>query len=1262
LNRSSGLICRGCWKYAGLIISFFIITLSAPAQWLNVSTLAGSAGYGSLGGATNVSQFTQPGGVARDASGNLYVADTGNNIIRKITPDGLVAILAGSPGMTGSADGTGTNALFNSPQGIAVDAGGNVYVADTGNQTIRKITAAGTVSTLAGFPGVSGSANGTGTNALFYSPQGIAVDTISNLFVADTWNDTIREITPAGVVTTLAGTAGNIGQADGAGANASFNEPQGIAVDAADNVFVTDSGNQTIRAIVGGTVRTLAGAAGVNGSTNGPGTSARFYAPAGIVVDAADNLFVADALNQTIRQINSSGVVTTIAGTAGIFGSADGTNGQASFWGPQGLAVNPTNDLLYVADTGNSTLRQITPAGTNWLTGTFAGNASIGAKNLTGTAAQFFWPMDAAADGAGNLYVADAGNNTIRKITAAGAVSTFAGSPGVSGSTDGTTNNALFNAPAAVALDGAGNIYVSDTGNHTIREITAAGTVSTLAGWPGTAGSADGIGTNALFNAPQGLAVDGSGNVYVADTWNNTIRKIAPGGIVTTLAGVAGIAGSADNVYATDGTNAGALFNHPTGLAIDGAGDLFVTDLFNHTIREITAAGVVTTLAGVAGIYGANDGTNGQAQFFEPEGIVAVPAGNQPATNLYVADAGNQTIRQLTLSGTNGVVSTVAGWLGSPGSADGSGVVARFDYPAGLAEDANGRLFMVDAGNSTVRYGTAITNQPPPILIQPQSQSVNQGSNVTFTVAAGGSATLYYQWLFNGSLIPGANGASYSLTGVPGTAAGTYSVTVSSPTGSASSSNALLIVYMPPVITNQPVSVSCQQGANVTFTVLAGPPPLTYQWLQNGLPITDAGNISGTATATLALTNVVPADSANYSVVVNNGYDVSTSAVAVLTVAVVLPPDAVQPYAWWPLTDGSGTTAFDNSGNGYSGTLNGGVTWTSAGHNGVGAYFDGSTTAYIPLNKTFLLSGSWTAMMWVNRWGSKNSSVLIGGSHDAAKLEQNAQTNHVGFTYYTVADYPFNYVTPMNTWVHLAYVRTSTTLALYTNGVFATSITISRNAALDGTYLGLGYPTATTDTLDATLNDLRVYNQTLTAQQIYNLYAYDRINPIPTVTLAAPANNAAFTVPATINLSASVIANAQTINNVAFYAGATLLDQTSTAPFTYDWTNVPNGSYALYAVVTYNSTNVVDSATVNVTVAPSTVATNLTFSAANGNLQLAWPQDHTGWELQVQTNAPGIGLTAQWITLPASLTTNQWRAPIGPDNGSVFYRLTYPAN
>src|SRR5689334_14822002 len=271
---------------------------------LSLELLAGDiGGPGNADDTGTAARFYTPTSVTVDDAGNVYVADLDNQTIRKINAAGVVTTLAGTAGMVGSADGTGPDARFNSPNGVAVDSAGNVYVADRDNYTIRKVSAAGVVTTLAGNAGMSGSADGTGPDARFNSPTGVTVDTAGNVYVADLGNQTIRKITTAGVVTTLAGTAGMMGSADATGPDARFSNPYGVTVDTAFNVYVADRGNETIRQVTTtGVVTTLAGSAGMSGSADATGTDARFKSPTGVTVDSMGNVYVADWGNYTIRK------------------------------------------------------------------------------------------------------------------------------------------------------------------------------------------------------------------------------------------------------------------------------------------------------------------------------------------------------------------------------------------------------------------------------------------------------------------------------------------------------------------------------------------------------------------------------------------------------------------------------------------------------------------------------------------------------------------------------------------------------------------------------------------------------------------------------------------------------------------------------------------------------------------------------------------------------------------------------------------------
>jgi len=348
-----------------LAVAPFILAPLVAAESLTVSTLAGSPGLvGSADGAGSAARFNGPSGIAADSAGNVYVADTGNYTIRKVTSGGEVTTLAGLAGLWGSADGTGSAARFTYPWGVATDSAGNVYVADA-NDTIRKVTPGGVVTTLAGSESSGGSADGTGSAARFYHPTGVAADSAGNVYVADSGNHTIRKVTPGGVVSTIAGFAGSSGSADGTGNSARFNLPWGVATDSAGNVYVADTGNFTIRKVTpGGVVTTLAGLAGWSGSADGSGSAARFYTPQSVGTGANGNVYVADYGNNTVRLVTPSGVVTTVAGTAGTGGFSDGVGNAARFFHLMGVAVDRAG-TVFIADYGNQTIRSgtVSPGG-----------------------------------------------------------------------------------------------------------------------------------------------------------------------------------------------------------------------------------------------------------------------------------------------------------------------------------------------------------------------------------------------------------------------------------------------------------------------------------------------------------------------------------------------------------------------------------------------------------------------------------------------------------------------------------------------------------------------------------------------------------------------------------------------------------------------------------------------------------------------------------------------------------------------------------
>lgn len=640
-----------------------------------LSLLAGDlGGPGNQDGPTSAARFTGPQGVTMDPAGNLYLADSSNNTIRKITPGGMVSTLAGRPGKSGEVDGTGPAALFDGPYGIVWEnLSGSLYVCEYHGNRIRRVSPAGVVTTIAGGGAGNPGTDGPGATATFGGMYSLAVDSSGNLYVADGDSHTIRKITPSGMVSTVAGLAGQKGTTDGVGSAARFNLPTGVAVDSASNLYVCDFLNHTLRKIASdGTVITLAGTPGSGGSVDGQGSAARFGNPWAAALDASGNIWVTDNGLNRIRKVTPGGMVSTIAGSS--YGSADGQGAAALFRYPTGLALHPSGDMI-VSDLNNNTLRRVTASGN---VSTFAGTApQTGTANGVGPAARFSRPEGVVADVAGNVYVADFFNGLIRKITPAGTVTSLAGGGGGNNFADGQGSAAAFNGPIGLAIDGAGNLYVGDYYNHAIRKVTPTGNVTTVAG-NGTSGSLDGQGAAATFDNPVGVAMDGAGFLYVADSYNQKIRKISPTGAVTTLAG-SGTAGS------TDGPGNSAAFSYPQGVAVDSAGFVYVVDRDSQNVRKVGPDGTVTTLAGSAGQAGNSDGTGANARFYKAQALAIDPASG----NLYVADMGNSLIRMVTPSG---VVTTVAGQPGVNGALLGTlpGVIFS---PYGINVAPDGKIF-----------------------------------------------------------------------------------------------------------------------------------------------------------------------------------------------------------------------------------------------------------------------------------------------------------------------------------------------------------------------------------------------------------------------------------------------------------------------------------------------------------------------------------------------------------------------------------------
>ncbi len=771
-----------------------------------VTTLAGDGVSGDNNGASATARFRNPSGVAIDASGDIIVADTINHRIRNISPQGVVTTIAGSG--LGFLDGASATAQFIFPNGVAIDALGNIIVADTSSNRIRRISTGGEVSTIAG-SSESDFVDGASATARFSAPFGVAIDALSNIIVADENNHRIRSISTNGIVTTIAGS--ETGFVDGVGSTARFASPTGVAIDASGNIIVADRNNHSIRRITpGGTVSTIAGD-GTLGFIDGASATARFYNPFGVAIDALGNIIVADRSNNRIRKITPDETVSTIAGGQSDF--ADGASAAARFSSPVGVAVDASGNIV-VADRSNERIRKINinnfalvgnpicddigiynlelivsdgelqdlqsfnivvadngdcdaiPTNLALSTTTISENILAGSVIATISAddnnpASLSFSIVGGADSASfsisssnsnqlvinhnpnfeaqnsyeiiiavsdvihrttktfNIIVDNAPAFTSAPITRTLAnslyrynlsasdsdssnlvfsadpdtelpswltivdtfVTTLAGSS--FGDDDGPSATAQFNRPTDVAIDASGNIIIADRNNHRIRSIASDGTVTTIAG-DGIAGFTNGASATAQFNNPTGITIDTSGNIIIADRDNHSIRSIDSDGMVSTVAG--------DGTFgSTNGASATAQFNTPTGVAIDASGNIVVADRTNNRIRSISPNGMVSTIAG-NGLLAHNDGIGTAASFRSPTGIAINASGN-----IIVADRGNHRIRRIV----HRTVSTIAG--GNIGLVDGARLEARFDNPSGVAIDTSGNIIVADTLNHRIR-------------------------------------------------------------------------------------------------------------------------------------------------------------------------------------------------------------------------------------------------------------------------------------------------------------------------------------------------------------------------------------------------------------------------------------------------------------------------------------------------------------------------------------------------------------------------------
>ena len=732
-------------------VIYLLTQFLAYSQNYIITTVAGSSRV-IEGVSATTAPLRSPAGIAVDSAGNLYIADALDNRVRKVNSSGVISTFAGTgqPGFSGDR-GKATLATLFLPASVAVDNLGNVYIADSANRSVRKVTADGIINTVAGTGSKGPLGDGGPATQAQVEPTAVAVDAAGNLYIGDATFRIRKVDAVSGIITTIAGT-GRIGYSgdNGPASQAQLNFVAGLAVGADGTVYVADSNNYVVRQIdVGGVIKTIAGTGnpfgyvydgapalqylmvpssvlldgtslyitdvnqakllrldlpssqiftvagnGISGFSgdNGPPNRAELNYPSAVVQDSSHNFYVADQFNMRVRKV-TGGQVTTIAGTS-IGDGGLATKAYLNY--PVGIAVDATGQLL-IADSGNSALRVVGIAG---------GIATEGSLH-GGT------PDAVAADGAGNGYVSD-DEPLVLKVTQAGVTSIVAGNAnagaGYSGD-NGPATQASIERASGVAVDSGGNVYLSDPVHNYVRKVTVAtGVITTIAGNGKFVFSGDGgPALKAAFD-PQDLAVDRNGNVFIADQFNNRIRKIAPDGTISTVAGD-GLAG-----YGGDGGSATqAHLNSPTGVAVDSGGNLLIADRRNHVVRRVTASGLILTVAGNGTLFPASgDGGPAPQAQLDPYHIALDAAGG-----VYISDFLNDRIRKLTptpqtaatlaiLSGNNqsGTVGTALTMPLAVKVTDGtgapvSGVQINFVVTSGAALANPGRAVTLSDGTAT---------------------------------------------------------------------------------------------------------------------------------------------------------------------------------------------------------------------------------------------------------------------------------------------------------------------------------------------------------------------------------------------------------------------------------------------------------------------------------------------------------------------------------------------------------------------------------
>jgi sugar lactone lactonase YvrE len=917
------------WRFNGANLSSNLILTIAGT---------GTAGYaGDNGQATNA-RVSQPTGVAVDSAGGVYIADSSNSRVRRVNTNGDITTVAGG-GSSGDG-GMATNAALGRPYGVSLDSIGNLFIVDPAKHRVRKVDTNGVITTVAGngTNGFSGD-GGTATNAQLSSPQGVAVDTTGNLFIADTSNNRIRKVDTSGSIMTVAGqaTAGNSGDG-GPASSALLNHPAGIAFDSSGNLFIADWYNQRIRKIdTNGIISTVAGSSAGYSGDGGSATNAKLNYPTGVAVDPSGNIFIADTANNRIRAVDTNGIITTIVGTNTVGYSGDGgAPTSAKLNNPTGVALDTAGNLC-IADQKNNRVREVVSSGSSTLVLTNVGVSNVGdyfvvvagaggsvtssvaSLRLLGPpiilsqpASQTVWaggnasftvtatgslPMDYLYQN-GSTYVQDGTNATLAlsNLTTSGAgnytvvitndygsvtssvavltvddlvsqptaqtvlagsnitftvgvvggspfqyqwqfngtnlandlITTVAGtgSDGYSGD-GGPATNARIALFGGIALDPYGNLYLPHRSLPRIRKVDTNGIIWTVAGnGQSSYGGDGGPATNASLNGASGVAADGFGNLFIADGGNNRVRKVDPNGIITTIAGTGALGYSGDGGQATN-----AQLSGTSGVCLDTFGNLYIADWRNNCVRKIAKNGIITTVAGgPTGGYSGDGGQATKARLDHPFAVAVDASGN-----LYIADYNNYRVRKVD---TNGIISTIAGNGSNTSSGDGGAATNAGVYNAiAVAIDRTGNLYIATYSSFVVRRVdpngiiTTVAGNGTLTYSGDGGAATNAGIDQPSGVAVDAAGNLFLDGQFEARKVALAGFPTLTLNQVTTKNAGSYSVIITSPGGSITSAVATLTVQVTPSIS----SIAPQPDGTVALSLSGTPSSTNRLWVATSL-------------------------------------------------------------------------------------------------------------------------------------------------------------------------------------------------------------------------------------------------------------------------------------------------------------------------------------------------------------------------------------------------------------------------------------------